>query len=60
MPNHSMQDWLIDGIMSAVAYGATEHFLTRKIKGFQRILICFVVAVGICCTTRFVIDSISN
>ena len=51
-----MQFWLIDGVISAVAYSATQHFLTRRIKGVKRFLVCFGVAAAVCCIIRFLID----
>ncbi len=55
-----MEPWLIDGIMSALAYGASDHFLTGKLKGIKRVLICLAIAVAVCCIIRFIMDSVSN
>lgn len=55
-----MESWFIEGLMTAFAYCATDHFLTQKIKGVKRAAICIVIAVGACCLTRFMTDSLFN
>lgn len=55
-----MEPWLIDGIMSSLAYGASDHFLMGKLKGIKRVLICLAIAVAVCCIIRFIMDSVSN
>lgn len=55
-----MQFWLIEGIMSCLAYNATDYFLTRKISGIKRNFICIAIAVMICCITHCITSCIPD
>lgn len=50
----------ISGFLTAIVYCTTSHLLPKKLTGWKRFTISFVVTVAICCLIRFTFDWFTN
>lgn len=53
-------DPFITGLISAFSYSTAYHFIPKKLTGWKRQIISFIVALVVCIIVQFIIEYFTN